>query len=538
MACRTVDSEEEQEIREDIKRRLNKHAAEDLEDSLFQAYNNLQMFFGLDELRSNQHHVESQRSSRKLRSFQQGEGKGGVDNIIDSVNERLLRRVMLQSHGMVVGLSLDELLDTLEIYRYYQMESSPTPSSRAKAIEKARVKWLDRNSGAEKTHAEPSFVDAFEWFEAVGKSSLLRNYWINEDQLRQTHEEEARGKKFHSSRQYSILAKGVVDDAGEPMHITDEQWDEMKRSPEKTRSVRVLFLNILRQQYWDQIESQKLVDEDGVAQTLLYTIDVARDKIEYTNSSVLESASRTDPSRKALYSHPWDAQDRDTISAFADWPFVAGVLRFRGKFRDTKTASNPDGDGKLKQPFRFMTQRAAKGCVRYCTCLRGKVPIVGDEEAKYEITKAYIQGHIEAQRLLAKYVGGSDDIDMAEEKFVIMESKKAVAEALKAFGKIFDTHAGSCDRDLVTFLIAKKRGREIINSKIREVHRMKGKHALRGRAAASVGFVCVCAGRFCEALPRNLRPHHVLTAEVFRHLLASTRENPLLLLACRNGAAN
>ena len=98
-----------------------------------------------------------------------------------------------------------------------------------------------------------------------------------------------------------------------------------------------------------------------------------------------------------------------------------------------------------------------------------------------------LKGHIEAQKILAKYVGAkdhdniNDEADTPEEHLVILESQKAVDRASIYFSTVFDTDPesqGKQERDLAVFVVARKIAKLLIFRKREEVELMEEHYGL------------------------------------------------------------
>ena len=363
---------------------------------------------------------------------------------IGGLRARLLRRAIFTSHAMVVGLDLEAFLTVMSVWNKFK----PTKKHEIEKATKAVVdKW--KNDPACTTHhhdPEGEVHRCFNWLDAtVGHHTDLLKCELNPERFKEMGKEVELIYGLHEDD------TGAVKESDEKM--TDTDWETMAANdrvqPGKLKYVRTLFLNILQEQYWNQIHHKMLVDEDSIAQTMLDTLDVARDKVEFLTNEA--------------YDCPWtNADTTERLLPFADWAVFEEARQRRGTWAEPLTAC---------------TKKTGEFCHKTC---KAHVPAVHREEAFAEMARAYIHGHKEAQLLLAKFVGVGEGIDDPEEKLVILESKLAVQEAVKWFATVFNTEPGDADnaRDVVVMLVAKKLAKIAISRKINELHGMQEKGLL------------------------------------------------------------
>ena len=60
----------------------------------------------------------------------------------------------------------------------------------------------------------------------------------------------------------------MVIDTEYIMH--DDDWKTMEENPDKLKVVRTLFLNILNEQYWNQIHNKMLIDEGKLTMSRIH----------------------------------------------------------------------------------------------------------------------------------------------------------------------------------------------------------------------------------------------------------------------------
>ena len=361
---------------------------------------------------------------------------------IGGLRARLLRRAIFTSHAMVVGLDLEAFLTVMSVWNKFK----PTKKHEIEKATKAVVdKW--KNDPACTTHhhdPEGEVHRCFNWLDAtVGHHTDLLKCELNPERFKEMGKEVELIYGLHEDD------TGAVKESDEKM--TDTDWETMAANdrvqPGKLKYVRTLFLNILQEQYWNQIHHKMLVDEDSIAQTMLDTLDVARDKVEFLANKA--------------YDCPWtNADTTERLLPFADWAVFEDAAKGRGTWAE---------------PLTLISKRAGECCRKTCCVGEGRFPTVRKKEAYLEMARAYIRGHEEAQLLLAKFVGVGEGIDDPEEKLVILESKLAVQEAMTWFAAVFDTdpkHPEN-ERDEVATIVAKKLAKFAIDGKIAKLHSMQ-----------------------------------------------------------------
>ena len=346
---------------------------------------------------------------------------------------------------MVIGLNLNELLVAMKVWKSFDKGKVGMEEATKAVVDE----WKNDSACTTHHHDPENMVPrCFSWLKAtVGHHTDLLECELNP------------GKVKELGKQAELIYGLHEDDEGEVKvsnenTMTDEDWKAMAKNETtqkgKLKYVRTLFLNILQEQYWNQIQSKMLVDEDSIAQTMLDTLDVARDKVEFLTNEA--------------YDCPWtNADTTERLLPFADWVAFQEARQRRGTWAEPLTAC---------------TKKTGEFCQKTCGA---HLPTVRrDEEAYFEMARAYIRGHEQAQLLLAKFVGVGEGIDDPEEKLVILESKLAVQEAMRWFATVFNTEPGDADnaRDVVVMIVAKKLAKFSISRKISELHDMQEKGLL------------------------------------------------------------
>ena len=279
----------------------------------------------------------------------------------EQVTDRLLRRLAVQCHAMVVGLDPDGFLETLEIWRTYYLDGKGSREAALADAEDSFVKAQKEKPLEQRRKKKPNFDDAFDWFEAVNRSDHLKGYNID----------------IVSLKERAAKDPLNITPASRCKELDEQEWRDMEKNGRaKLKNVRKLFLNILQQQYWAQIEDKEVVDEDGVAQTLLYTIDQARDRIEYLNDDI--------------YDMPWTNPDHP-VGEFEDWQYLKTHLDKRGAF----TVRGSDGRARgCGQPIRKVVKGIASWCgncfPHTCGPLVRKT-FVRRQDAQFEMLLGYIR---------------------------------------------------------------------------------------------------------------------------------------------------
>ena len=348
---------------------------------------------------------------------------------------------------MVIGLNLNELLVAMKVWKSFDKGKVGMEEATKAVVDE----WKNDSACTTHHHDPENMVPrCFSWLKAtVGHHTDLLECELNP------------GKVKELGKQAELIYGLHEDDEGEVKvsnenTMTDEDWKAMAKNETtqkgKLKYVRTLFLNILQEQYWNQIHHKMLVDEDSIAQTMLDTLDVARDKVEFLTNEA--------------YDCPWtNADTAERLLPFADWNVFEHAAERRGTWAE---------------PLTLFSKRAGECCRKTCCVADGRFPSVRKKEAYFEMARAYIHGHEQAQLLLAKFVGVGEGIDDPEEKLVILESKLAVQKAMTWFGAVFDTVPEHPDnaRDEVAMIVAKKIAKLTIDGKITKLHHMTSRGLL------------------------------------------------------------
>ena len=176
---------------------------------------------------------------------------------VGGLRARLLRRVVLTSHAMVIGLNLNELLVAMKVWKSFDKGKVGMEEATKAVVDE----W--KNDSACTTHhhdPEGEVHRCFNWLDAtVGHHTDLLECELNPERFKEL------------GKQVELIYGLHEDDEGEVKvsnenTMTDEDWKAMAKNettqPGKLKYVRTLFLNILQEQYWNQIQSKMLVDED------------------------------------------------------------------------------------------------------------------------------------------------------------------------------------------------------------------------------------------------------------------------------------